>query len=235
MAERRHIAESSHRRGCSCDRCMGRRRSEPPCPPNCPTGPTGPAGSIGPTGPASTVPGPTGPTGGSSTGPTGAGSTGPTGPNSGSTEPGVRVFRSTPQSISATSPISFDTERFDGPGPAMWTNVGPPGIEQRLTARVAGRYLISANVLWDEAAGAGTFRELSIRLNGATSIASVLQPPVTGGVTTGQSVTTIFELAVGDYVEAIVDQNSGLPINILPLADISPEFMMSRIGPLVGP
>jgi len=160
-------------------------------------------------------------------GPQGAPGT-PASPN-----PGARVFATGPeQSIpsgSGGTPVIFTATSFnDAPGGTPMWSAGAP---TRLTAQVAGRYVIAAEVHWDEAAGAGTFRELNIRLNGAALVASVLTPPVTGGAATGQSVSTIVNMNVGDFVEATVDQNSGLAIGIFVSPSISPEFMMNRIGP----
>jgi hypothetical protein len=189
-----------------CDDCDGPRRNR------CPTGPTGPGGPPGPTG---------------TIGPTGrGGATGPTGPSSGNTQPSVRVFSETVQAVGSGlfRVCTFTTERFDGPGVPMWTNVGPPGINQRLTAQVAGRYQITGVVDWD-VNGAGDVRLVQIRLNGTTEIDDVSQSPVAGINNTSQNITTLWDMAAGDFVELLVFQDSG------GLLDLFPEFMMVRVGP----
>ena len=100
----------------------------------------------------------------------------------------------------------------------------------RLTAQVAGRYQISGATMWS-GGGGGTFRNTGILLNGTTYIALVTDAPIPSGG--GQVLSTLFELNAGDYVELVVEQNSGGGLNIIragaPFTDASPEFMMVKI------
>jgi len=103
------------------------------------------------------------------------------------------------------------------------------GQPTRLTANVAGRYQISGAVFWT--GGGGTFRNVGIRLNGTTYIALLTDTPVpTGG---GQAISTLWDLNANDFVELVVEQNSGGTLQILrpppPFTDSSPEFMMVKI------
>ncbi|GAI97483.1 unnamed protein product, partial [marine sediment metagenome] len=53
---------------------------------------------------------------------------------------------------------------------------------------------------------------------------------VVGNVTASLIAATIYDLIVGDYVEVQVYQNSGGPLDVRKLSQISTEFMMQRIG-----
>jgi hypothetical protein len=52
------------------------------------------------------------------------------------------------------------------------------------------------------------------------------------GVATGnyQVVTALYDLAVNDYVELHVRQNSGISLNVAASSNYSPEFMMTRVA-----
>jgi hypothetical protein len=103
----------------------------------------------------------------------------------------------------------------------------------RLVARVSGRYQITGTVVWQQAPppNVGTFRQLWIRRNGNQFIAVQTNGPILN--TQGQTVTTLFELAEDDYVQLVVDQDSGGPLDVLKfLGDqeaVSPEFMMVKV------
>lgn len=120
--------------------------------------------------------------------------------------------------------LAFNTERFD-------TNaIHDTAVNNsRLTCKTAGLYLIVGNIEW--AANATGYRRLDIRLNGATLIASEREGDVVvAAITTIQHITTIYQLAVNDYVELLATQTSGGNLNVNSTANISPEFMMVRVG-----
>ena len=123
--------------------------------------------------------------------------------------------------------LTFDSERFDTDSiHSTSSNTG------RLTATVAGKYFITALVRW--AANVTGRRTVFLRLNGSTDIAHIAADAATGGVNTIQEVSCLYELAKGDYVEVVVNQNSGGALNVEAASNYSPEFMMSRIGPTGG-
>jgi hypothetical protein len=130
------------------------------------------------------------------------------------------------------TPIPFDRIRFDGPGGAMYDPMQPT----RLTAQVAGRYQISGAVVWRLDQLGGTIRSVALRVNGFQNIAMLTSQPFNTG--TAQSISTLFELAIGDFVELVVVQND--PVNAvdvvkfvgLALEAISPELMMTMVSPL---
>jgi len=120
--------------------------------------------------------------------------------------PQVRVTNSAVQSIpnATATALTFDTESHDS-GTAS-SNMHDTGSNtSRLTCRVAGLYLVAANASFPF----GIANEyLSIRLNGTTTLATLGIVGDTAGVN-GMSVITTYRLAVSDYVEAMIYQDSG--------------------------
>lgn len=134
----------------------------------------------------------------------------------------ARVFHNAGQAIAngAETTLAFNSERFDTDD--LHNNVTN---NSRLTAPVAGVYLITASIQW--AATAGGLRQLFIRHNGTTAIASEL---LTGVANHQQTVSTIYKLAANDYVEVRVNQTSGASLNVTTTGNNSPEFSMSYLG-----
>ena len=136
----------------------------------------------------------------------------------------ARVFHNAVQSIPNNTPtaLSFNSERAD-------TDVIHDNVTNntRLTCKTAGLYLIGPNVGF--ASNATGFRALAIQLNGSTFIAGQAVPAVNGSITR-LATFTLYALAVNDYVEAIVVQTCGAALNTEQVANITPEFMMVRLG-----
>ncbi len=97
----------------------------------------------------------------------------------------------------------------------------------RLTCNTAGVYIITTQIQWETAA-AGR-RWLFLRLNGITNLGRSQVSPVASLETT-QELATIARLAVTDYVEMQVTQNTGIPLNINGGALNTPILAMGRIG-----
>lgn len=138
-------------------------------------------------------------------------------------QPAARAFNSANISIATatTTAITLDSERFDTD-----TIHDTVTNNSRLTCKTAGKYQITGNVSWAASAG-GTFRAVQIRLNGATTIAAALNSPSASN-SSDMAVTTLYDLAVNDYVELMVRQDSGGALNVVASGNFSPEFMMSR-------
>jgi hypothetical protein len=135
---------------------------------------------------------------------------------------GARVYRTTDQSLThaTTSALSFNAERYDTS--ALHDNVTN---NDRLTAPVAGYYLISGTVAFDNNA-TGT-RQVQIEINSTTTI------QVTNANTAGftfLSVTAIYQMAAGDYARLLAYQTSGGALNVRALANYSLEFSMHLLG-----
>lgn len=135
---------------------------------------------------------------------------------------GARVYNSANISIPNNSftALTFDSERFDTD--SIHSTVVNTS---RLTIQTAGKYIIVGQVRF--AAAAGGRRQIRIFLNGATIISSVEPNVVADGTANPKLIaTTIYDLAVGEYVELEAFQDSGGAINVLTSANFSPEFMI---------
>ena len=143
--------------------------------------------------------------------------------------PCVRVTHNAAQGTTSGTPLTlaFNTERFDQAGGASSTMHDTVTNNSRLTAIYAGVYQISANV--EFAANSTGQRQLEIRLNATTTIAfNELNSSSAGSQR--QTATTLYSLAVNDFVEVRVTQNSGGALNVNTAANYSPEFSMTRVG-----
>lgn len=140
--------------------------------------------------------------------------------------PTARIYNSGNLSINnaTATALTFDSERWDTAA-LHSTAVNT----SRLTAPVAGRYQVSATVRFD--ANATGVRWVFFRLNGATDYAShLIQAVTTGGNPTDIAVSTLVNLAVNDYMECFVYQDSGGALNVAAAGNFSPEFMMQYLG-----
>lgn len=139
-------------------------------------------------------------------------------------QPGCRTGHSANQSLtnSTNTVIAFDTERWDTD--TIHDNVTN---NSRLTCKTAGKYQISACIAY--ASNATGDRETSIRLNGTTVIAYDTRSAVNGAVTIA-TISTLWDMAVNDYVEVLGFQTSGGALNVTTNAAYSPEFMMVRVA-----
>lgn len=118
--------------------------------------------------------------------------------------------------------LTFDTEDFDTDAcHDLVTNTG------RLTCKTAGLYIISANVQF--AANATGIREMDFLLNGATTIRKFQVNTVAGAFGTQLTLTTLKPLAVNDYVQLGVIQDSGGALNVV-ASSFSPYFEWARLS-----
>ena len=137
-----------------------------------------------------------------------------------------RVFNSAVQSISnaTETAVTFDSERWDTDNMHSTT-----ANTSRLTAVTAGKYFILANVGFAQN-GTG-IRFLRLRLNGneALPIAGVYVP-ASADINSDHRmfVATYYNMALNDFVEVIIYQDSGGALNTLQNAQESPEFMMIK-------
>jgi hypothetical protein len=146
------------------------------------------------------------------------------------TVPGARVrHASTAVTVpsAATAVLSYDTTDFNIGG--VFSAAQPT----RLTAPVAGRYLISASVRWNPHANGR--RTLAVELNG--TVAQIARSNVsanwatTASFSPEQTAETIYKLNAGDYVEVWAYQDSGGPLNLQYLVDNGITFSMQWIAP----
>jgi hypothetical protein len=137
---------------------------------------------------------------------------------------GARVYNNADLSIpnSVLTALTFNTERWDT-DTIHDTSTNP----ERLTCKTAGKYIISANIRWD--GNATEYRALNIYLNGVDQIGREVRINLSATALT-QTVTTIYDLAVNDYLTVVVFQASGGALLVTASVKYSPEFMMQRIG-----
>lgn len=142
--------------------------------------------------------------------------------------PACRVFNSAAQSLADSTFVfpTFNSERFDTD--SMHSTVSNTG---RITFNTAGVYVVTFS---GELTLASDYLliEISLRLNGATIIAS--QSMKHDGVSTSPvwSLATIYKFAQGDYVEPRVyqDNTANAARNLVTLGNRSPEFAAAWIG-----
>jgi len=138
---------------------------------------------------------------------------------------GARVYKTATYTLTTgvAYVVAFDAERYDN-GDLHDTVTNP----SRLTAQKAGKYLITGSVEFGESP-TGT-RIVGIRLGGSTYIA--FQKVLADSTTlTRLTLSTIYHLAAGDYVELVVQQNSGGNLWLTAAPAYSPEFAMQWVGP----
>lgn len=137
---------------------------------------------------------------------------------------GARVYHDAVQEIAHNTftALAFNQERYD-------TDVIHDNVvsNSRLTCKTAGKYIIVANICWEFHAVGD--RAVYIHLDGATRIAAIFQE-ASANNPIWQCVSTIYDLAVGQYVEVAVLHTAGVALDILVLGNYSPEFQMQRIG-----
>ena len=136
----------------------------------------------------------------------------------------ARVYHNANQSIShdTATALAFNSERADTD-----TIHDTSTNNSRLTCKTAGVYTIVGQCGFD-ANGTG-LRELQLKLNGSTLIAIKRVPNTGSGDPAYIDVTTIYSLAVNDYVEMFAKQTSGGSLDVISAGNFSPEFMM-RLG-----
>ncbi|MDA1128317.1 MAG: hypothetical protein O2913_06435 [Chloroflexi bacterium] len=136
----------------------------------------------------------------------------------------ARAYHSASQSIAnnTTTALAFNSEDFDTD-----TIHDTATNNSRLTCKTAGKYYIHGQVAW--AASTAGIRLMELYLNGTTLIARVTMGTSTGEDSPRQQISTLYDLAVNDYVELRVYQSSGAALNVELLTGVSPHFMMAKV------
>lgn len=139
--------------------------------------------------------------------------------------PACRVYNSAAITVGtgALTALTFNTERFDTDSMhSTSVNTG------RITFNTAGLYTVTLYAGW--IANAAGIREFQIRLNGTTSIAQWTAPATAVADDHRMTITSVYKMAAGDFVEALAFQTSGGNLNVQSLAAASPEFSAAWIG-----
>jgi hypothetical protein len=140
-------------------------------------------------------------------------------------QPTAYAYHSANQSIgNATwTTVALNSERYDTDTiHDLATNTS------RLTCKTAGKYSIVFYGLLD--ANATGHRFARILLNGTTPIVEFGAPSLGASHASRLICTIQWDLAVNDFVEAQVFQDSGGALNLLAVTGVSPGFMWVRVA-----
>jgi hypothetical protein len=139
--------------------------------------------------------------------------------------PAVQVSRTSAQQIVSGElvALSFDREVYDNDGMHDGANA------RRLTCVTPGKYAVSAVVEFAAANGKGS-RQVVVRRNGTQEVAAMRIPAVDGDTTQITFTAPLIELNDGDYVELLVRQTSGQPLEIPAGGSPAVSFGMTRAG-----
>jgi hypothetical protein len=134
--------------------------------------------------------------------------------------PAVQVSRTSGQQIPSGKlvALTFDRELYDNDG------IHDGGNATRLSCHTPGRYAVSAFV--EFAANGKGSRQVVIRRNGTQEVAAMRIPAVDDETTQITFTAPPIELNEGDYVELLVRQTSGQPLEIR----ANGSFGMTRAG-----
>ena len=146
--------------------------------------------------------------------------------------PAVRVTHNAAQSIttSTDTALAFNTERFDQAGNAADTQHDTVTNNSRLTCRYAGVYQITGMVEWAADAAAASNRIVKIRWSSGPTFIAESQIRCATTIALQQNVSTLYALAVNEYVELVVWHDKGSSLNVNVTGNFSPEFGMVRVG-----
>lgn len=138
---------------------------------------------------------------------------------------GCRVYRVLVQSIpdSTWTAVAFTHELYDTD-----TIHSTSSNTSRLNCNTAGVYTISGHIEFEEDDPTVGIRAVSIKFNGTTYIARVSREP--DHKYPSFSITTLYTLAVADYVELFVYQSSGAALDVEVRSNWSPHFAMQLIS-----
>jgi hypothetical protein len=141
------------------------------------------------------------------------------------TIPQASATNSTTQSISTASvtSLTFDTNEFDTAGiHSTTTNT------DRLTAPIAGIYQVNLSARWQPNATGSRF--LAISKNGGGYFASNWIPATPATDDTDESVSTLIQLAAGEYVDAFAYQTSGATLAVGDQGGDPSHFSITWVG-----
>ena len=140
---------------------------------------------------------------------------------------GVRAYNTAAISVAhnTITALGLNSERYDtDPNGELHSNATNT---TRLLCLTPGKYLAIGNAQF--AANSSGRRWAAIRRNGTVLVALVQVAVNSGTIATSITVSTIVDLAVNDYLELCVFQDSGAALNVELGGDWSPEFMMAKV------
>jgi hypothetical protein len=129
-----------------------------------------------------------------------------------------RLHRASTQSIGTGADTAIQFAASTGPGSGTPEEIDPSDLHStstnntRITIGVAGKYLIGGEVTF-AANTAGTQRYVTLAVNGNVVARQRFAAAPATGVTPQINVSTLYALAVGDYVEVRCYQDIGSALN----------------------
>lgn len=140
------------------------------------------------------------------------------------------VYPAARVSLAANLPLTDNVEKY-----IDWTvdNLDPWGMHDlltdpnRLTILVPGTYIIGGLVAFDVSSVG--IRYLRVRLNGTTTLAKSQFTAFGASGGAAFSVSTIYSLSAGDYLEMSAYQNSGGSLNVIAASPSQPVFWAARL------
>ena len=140
--------------------------------------------------------------------------------------PGVAVRLTAPQEVAGDTDalISWSEAPWDSTGGAMW-DAGSPGS---ILIPRSGRWLFHCSTLWDGSAGDDSKRAIFLERDDVR-IRGVQVPAVNPAEVI---VTGITNLAEDSFLEFVVRQTSGGPLDLRPNRTVA---TVQWVGPMVGP
>lgn len=135
----------------------------------------------------------------------------------------ARAHHNASQSIadSTDTALALNSERWDTDTIHDNSTNNP-----RLTAKTAGKYIVSGSAVF--ASNATGRRQIFLKKNGSTTY-SYIEWDTNQNSVTSMTITTIIDLAVNDYVELMVRQSSGGGLNINSNGNYTPELSMAKV------
>ena len=147
-----------------------------------------------------------------------------------------RVNRSADKSISTATWTLVDWDSESGTGSFDTDTLHDTSTNNsRLTATMAGKYIVMVSIVWEPTAG-GTLRIVQIEKNSdgthtdANAVAAMRTDVLTSGYVNPVFASCIVSLAAGDRVEAFVYQDSGGNLNFRGSTAPISWFGMAYIG-----
>jgi hypothetical protein len=140
---------------------------------------------------------------------------------------GARVRHASAQTVSGAGSLAlaFTAELWD-----THSHHDTGSNTSRLTCVIPGVYVITGHVQWEVPGSGDTHREVFIRLNGATDIARQSGIAEVAGDTLRQSISTIYDMAAGDYVELVAVNGNASAQDVTVQANRSPELAFALLG-----
>lgn len=142
----------------------------------------------------------------------------------------ARVYSSAVQSIpnNASTAATFDSTTYDKVPDDPTAFHLTSGDRLVCQPRHAGLYEIGG--CGSFAANAVGFRDVSLRVNGATFIQTEREFAPTAGDTTRIAISTNYEFAAGDYVQLVLYQSSGGALNTATAGVMLPHLYWRKVA-----